>query len=169
MRRLAATCSDCPQGITAICCWLLADARAPPCSSPHNVASEVCLIHHHSPPRAANPLALRGHLTPYRPQHHALYILRAEALRTCRAAQSLCASLSPTDVALRLRCFCLLSFCSGHSCPPSGDRLEGLPLRNGFYSRLPATPVAQSPTRSALRLGYRGPTPQAHMPALISC
>ena len=101
-----------------------------------NVASEVCLIHHHSPPRAANPLASRGQLSPYRPQHHALFILRAEALRTCRAAQSLCASLSPTDVAL-LRCvaFCLLSFCSVHSCPPSGDRLEGPPLRNRFYSR----------------------------------
>lgn len=89
-----------------------------------NIASEVCLIHHHSPPRAANPFASRGHLSPYRLQHHALFILRAEALRTCRAAQSLCVSLSDrrcVALALLLPAFFLLrSLMSSLRRPPRG-------------------------------------------------
>jgi hypothetical protein len=130
---------------------LLAAAGDPHRETAQKVASESAS----QPPRAANPLSSRWQASPHRPQQHAVVVLRAEALRTCRAAQSLHASLRARR--RELRCFCLLwiSPRSLTSMLPPGHRLEGPPLRNGVYSCLPAIPVALIPNKPAPRLSAR--------------
>jgi hypothetical protein len=135
-RRLAATRRRCQQGLAAICCPML---QAQP---PHKKSQAILP---RRPPRTANPLSPlppRGLRSPYRPQQHAVFVLRAEALRTCRAAQSLHASLGVCNRRLCVAFARLLSPPFALPCPPPGDRLEGPPYRNGFYSHLPAIPVA---------------------------
>jgi hypothetical protein len=150
------------------------------CGPQHRIAhppqSQANLPHRR--PRAANPLAPRGLLSPYRPHPHAVFVLLAAALRTCRAAQSPFARRSEVvafSCVSFLPCVLFPPF-TVPSCPLPlpGDRLEGPFSHNGFYSRLPAIPVALisnrpcSPVRCTLLLGSGGRTPQAHMPASIS-
>ena len=172
VRRLAAACSDGPQGLAAICCPML---RA---SKPHKTRKRICL----DVPGQRIPSNRGGCALPIGLPPHVVFVLRAAALRTCRAAQSLL-RVSPrpqTAVVESLRFFlpCVLfpPF-TVPSCPPllsPNDRLEGPSVHNGFYSRLPAIPVALisnrpcSPVRCTLLLGSGGRTPQTHMPASIS-
>jgi hypothetical protein len=141
-----------------------------------NVASEVCLIHHHSPPRAANPLASRGQLSPYRPQHHALFILRAEALRTLQGgAEPLRVSLSDRRCVVALRCFLpafvlLRSLMSSLRRPPRGTSppQRFLFTSPGISSGTEPNEVC-SPAICTFAAGILRPNATGHMPALISC
>ncbi len=122
----------------------------------HDTAQSSQAILPHPPHRSTNGFPSRGLLSPYRSQLHAAFARRAEALRTCRAAQCPLRVLA----GLARRCSCPALCCAAFSLSPMsapGDRLEDrpwtLPNRNGFYSRpergLPAIPVAQSPNQTA--------------------
>jgi hypothetical protein len=129
------------------------------------------------PPRTANPLSPlppRGLWSSYRPQQHAVFVLCAEALRTCRAAQSLHASLRVRN---RGRCVAFApsvfpSVRSSMSSPRRPPRGPSLLQRFLFPSPGDSSGTdlkqACSLGTCTLLLGSGGRTPQAHMPVSIS-
>jgi hypothetical protein len=98
-----------------------------------------CLIQLH---RSTNEFTPRGLLHSYRSQLYARLTLLAEALKTCRAAQRICASCVVYVRECR-RAFDVAFAPSSFHAPPGvhheGEFVGLLSFCNGFYSRLPQT------------------------------